>query len=92
MNNVNHNCPPLMADGRHVTDYRPSCSVHAVIMKQNGLQNSHQQRMFFQRNADQLHALYIKHFAAKAGCNQPYFHVDPNGHDSYWNTYKASLQ
>ena len=91
MNNVNNECPPLMNDGRHVTDYRPSCYIHLQIMKQNGLTNSHQQRMFFQRNAEQLHALNMKHFAAKAGCGHPYYHVDPNGHDAYWQTYKGNL-
>ena len=91
MNNVNHNCPPLMSDGRHATDYRPSCYVHTLISQQNGLQNSYQQRLFMQRNADQFHALNVRFFTAKAGCNMPYMHVDPNGHDAYWNAYKASL-
>jgi hypothetical protein len=92
MNNVNHECPPKMSDARHVTDYRPSCFVHLQIMKQNGLVNSHQQRLFFQRNAEQLHDLSLKHFAAKSGCPQPYVHVDPNGHDAYWKNYKAALK
>ena len=52
---------------------------------------SHQQRMFFQRNAEQLHMLNMKHFAAKAGCGHPFYHVDPNGHDAYWQTYKGKL-
>ena len=50
----NHNCPALMSDGRHVTDYRPSCYVHDLIQKQNGLHNSHQYRIFLQNNANTL--------------------------------------
>lgn len=91
MNNVNYDCPALMSDARHVTDYRPSCDVHYLIMQQNGLNNSHQQRMFFQRNAEQLHAISIKQFAMKSGCNKPYYHVDPNGHNAYWAQYKSKL-
>ena len=91
MNNVNYDYPALMSDGRHITDYRPSCDVHTLIMKQNGLMNSHQQRMFMQRNAEQLQALNIRHMTQKVGQKQKYFHVDPNGHDAYWRAYKASL-
>jgi hypothetical protein len=80
-----------MSDGRHVTDYRPSCFVHTLISQQNNLNNSYQQRLFLQRNAEKFQALNAQYFAAKAGCSLPCKHVDPNGHDSYWSAYKASL-
>jgi hypothetical protein len=91
MNNVNYDFPALMSDGRHATDYRPSCTVHSLIMKQNRLVNSHQERMFLQHNAEQLQALNIRNFTYKVSGDKPYFHVDPNGHDSYWKMYKSSL-
>ena len=91
MNNTTNVCPPLMSDGRHVTDYRPSCYVHLMISEQNGLSNSHQQRMFMQRNAEQLHALNVRSFAERSGCGLPYNHIDPNGHDTYWNVYKNGI-
>jgi hypothetical protein len=91
MNNVNYDFPALMSDGRYATDYRPSCVVNSLIMKQNGLSNSHQERMFLQHNAEQLQALNIRNFNYKAAGGKPCFHVDPNGHDAYWRTYKASL-
>lgn len=94
MNNApqNKDCPPLMSDGRHATDYRPSCYVHNLINEQNSLTNSHQQRLFLQRNAEQLMKLNHAFFQDKAGCNtcKPY-HVDPNGHDAYWASYKKNL-
>lgn len=94
-NNALHNkdCPPLMSDQRFATDYRPSCYVHDLVNKQNGIRNSHQQRMFFQRNADKLMQLNLQYFSQKADCNScNMFHVDPNGHDRYWDNYRQWLE
>ena len=93
-NNVvaNLGCPPLMSDGRHATDYRPTCYVHDLINKQNGLHNSEQTRHFLMRNADKLIARNRQYFLERAGCNScSHYHVDPNGHDKYWNNYRARL-
>ena len=94
MNNALHNrdCPPLMSDQRHATDYRPTCYVHDLILKQNGIRNSEQMRMFLQRNSNQLRELNLGHFNERAGCNSCQdYHVDPNGHDRYWSNYRAWL-
>lgn len=91
MNNVNYDYPALMSDGRHATDYRPSCYVNMSIMRQNGLTNSHQERLFLQHNAEQLQAMNIRHFTNKVSGHKSFFHVDPNGHDAFWRSYKASL-
>jgi hypothetical protein len=88
----NRDCPPLMSDQRHATDYRPSCYVHDLILKQNKIKNSEQLRMFLQRNANQLRELNLGHFKERAGCNTcQHYHVDPNGHDQYWSNYKKWL-
>lgn len=88
----NRDCPPLMSDQRHATDYRPSCSVHNLILTQNGIKNSEQMRMFLQRNANQLRELNLTHFQERAGCNScQHYHVDPNGNDRYWDNYKKQL-
>ena len=91
MNNALHNrdCPPLMSDGRSATDYRPSCDVHSLILKQNQIKNSHELRMFLQRNADTIRENNTNHYLKRNACGscEP-FHVDPNGHDKYWNNYK----
>jgi|SRR3989344_3486004 len=94
MNNAlhNHDCPPLMSDGRHATDYRPSCDVHDLIIKQNAVPNSHELRMFLQRNAEQLMSLNTRYFVTKNQCQscQP-FHVDPNRSDEYWSKYQSYI-
>ena len=77
-----------MGDGRHATDYRPSCYVHNLIMKQNGLTNSHQMRMFLQGNANGLMNLNRQFFTGKNMCSSCTFtHVDPNQNDRYWRAY-----
>lgn len=94
MNNVlnNKDCPALMSDGRLATDYRSSCIVHNLISRHNGIRNSNEQRLFLQRNADALMEMNLSHFHKKAGCNScEYYHVDPNGNDSYWDNYKQWL-
>lgn len=91
MNNAqqNRDCPPLMSDQRHATDYRPSCYVHHLMLSQNGIRNSEELRMFLQNNAQQLRELNLTHFKQSAGCNScNYYHVDPNGNDKYWSDYK----
>lgn len=94
MNNAlsNKDCPPLMADGRHATDYRPSCYVHNMILNQNGLNNSHQMRMFLQKNAAALMQVNHDYFSTKNQCQScNHFHVDPNKNDEYWENYKLKI-
>lgn len=88
----NRDCPPLMSDQRHATDYRPSCYVHNLILKQNGIKNSEQMRLFLQRNANKLRELNLGNFQERAGCNScQHYSVDPNGQDQYWSKYKSWL-
>ena len=94
-NNALHNkdCPPLMSDQRFATDYRPSCQLHDLINKQNNLLDSHQQRQFLQHNAVKLMNLNLQHFNQRANCGScTMYHVDPNGHDRYWDSYKSRLE
>ena len=53
-NNKYSKCPPRMDDGRHFTDYRPSCHINNLVRANNGILNSHQYRMFLQQNSDKL--------------------------------------
>ena len=87
----NFNCPALMSDGRHVTDYRPSCYVHDQIQKQNGIHNSHQYRRFLQQNADKLMAINQMYYESKNHCDSCYFQPDPNGNDEYWAKYQQYI-
>jgi hypothetical protein len=52
--NKHFDCPPRMADGRHFTDYRPSCHVNDLLKADNAISNSFQYRKFLQENADTL--------------------------------------
>jgi hypothetical protein len=91
MNNASNDCPPLMSDSRHATDWRTSCSVHGLILDQNAINNSHDARSFLQKNAIELMKNNSKYFKTKNGCNCTDFHVDPNGHDKYWSAYHKKL-
>lgn len=94
MNNApqNNNCPPLMADGRHVTDYRPSCELHYYLLVKNNLHTSYDLRLFMQRNAEALRAndrLYLDKRNSCTSCT--FFHPDPNGNDRYWQVMRSKL-
>lgn len=45
-------CPPLMSDGRHFTDYRPTEDVNDY--RKYKLHDSHAYRMYLQRNGAKL--------------------------------------
>ena len=45
-NNKYFNAPPLMADGRHFTDYRPQCTLNNQIRAQNNGLSSFDYRMY----------------------------------------------
>lgn len=53
-NNKYFNCPPLMADGRHFTDYRPQCQVMASLSKKTRFHCSLQQRLFLTTHGAKL--------------------------------------
>jgi hypothetical protein len=91
MNNAigNHDCPPLMSDGRHCTDYRPSCYVHNLILRQNDITNSYDLKMLLTQNAVKLQEINRNFYDQKnacASCGQ-YHLADPNGHIDYWKQY-----
>ena len=88
----NSQCPPLMSDGRHVTDYRPSCYVHDLIQKQNEIHTAYDLRLFMINNARRLMAINRQYYQDKNECVCcPYFHPDPNGQDAHWAKYQRYL-
>jgi len=94
MNNAlhNHDCPPLMSDGRLATDYRPSCYVQDMVIKQNGIKNSSQLRKFLTENATTLMKGNTEYFVNKNSCNScRFFQPDPNGNDKYWDAYTRNI-
>ena len=74
-NNKFFNAPPRMDDGRHFTDYRPSCDVNNSIRNGNNLTNSFLYRKFLTENAEKLIEIGNKHAYSKNGlfkCKTPY--------------------
>ena len=74
-NNKFASAPARMADGRHFTDYRPSCMLNTRIQVDNKVPNSYEFRMFLTRNADDLMELNRKQtFLANGAfeCKPPY--------------------
>ena len=67
-NNKYFNCPPRMDDGRHFTDYRPSCDVHGLVQNNNGINGSFQYRMFLTQNSSKLMDLNRLYATQKNGC------------------------
>jgi hypothetical protein len=94
MNNAlgNHDCPPLMSDGRVVTDYRPNCELHDMIIRQNGLRTSYDYRQFMINNAITLMNIDRDYYIAKNQCNTcRFYQPDPNAQESYWNAATAAF-
>ena len=95
MNNglCDHLCPPLMDDGRFATDYRPSCYVHDLIMKQNNIDNSYDLKQFLQHNATRLQQLSRDFYICKNKCSNcgGYYLPDPNKQIQYWDEYSKHI-
>jgi len=85
------NCPPLMNDGRHGTDYRPNADINISIQQTNNLQDSNAYRSFLVNNATAIMQQNLKEFEKTANC-MPYSNtVDPNGSNAVWAAYNESV-
>ena len=94
MNNsyVNRDCPPLMSDGRLVTDYRPSCELHSSIRYHNKLYDSNQYRQFMINNAEKMMGMSRQFYTNLRSCESCKFvHPDPNNNDTFWAYYRKHL-
>ena len=60
-NNKYSNAPPLMADGRHFTDYRPNCLLNNNFKSQSQTLNSYDYKLYLIRNAENIMDLNRKH-------------------------------
>lgn len=89
---VNYNCPALMSDARHGTDYRPRNDSHTAMIDYNKLKSSHDTRLFLQTNAKDLMRLNHEYFIKQKGCpSAKWIHPDPMGFDEYWREYKNRI-
>jgi hypothetical protein len=68
--NKYYGCPPRMADGRHFTDYRPSCETDNQFCQENKVSSNNECRLIRQRNASKLMELDRSH-ACSLNCCSP---------------------
>ena len=81
-----------MSDGRHVTDYRPSCDVHDLIRRQNNIKNSYDLKLLMTNNALKIQDLERIHYSKKNACQSCEFYLpDPNQHVAYWDQYNRQI-
>lgn len=66
--NKHFDCPPKMADGRHFTDYRPSCDIDVAIRNDNSIKNNFQYRKFLQTNGVDIMNINRQHSCMKNCC------------------------
>jgi hypothetical protein len=66
--NKHFDCPPRMDDGRHFTDYRPSCHVNDLLKNDNAISNSFQYRQFMTHNAETIMDKHRQIACAKNCC------------------------
>jgi len=74
-NNKYFNCPPRMSDGRHFTDYRPSCDVNNLIIVNNNTLSNFDYRMYLIENAEKLmdiNRMYTVEKNSCGPCKEPY--------------------
>lgn len=68
-NNLYPNCPPLMADGRHITDYSPRCLQELLVKDDKGNPlTSYMYRQYLMSNGDKLIGDMQNDTFGKFGC------------------------
>ena len=69
-NNKYFKCPPMMSDGRHFTDYRPSCVVNNLANDKNNITGSYEYRQYLINNSLKLMNMN-KMYACQKNCCSP---------------------
>lgn len=68
-NNQYPDCPPLMADGRHLTTYQPRCMQEYVLRDANGRPlSSYAYRQYLVNHAEELLASEVAQLQQAFGC------------------------
>lgn len=49
-NNIHFNSPPLMSDGRHLTNWDPTCKGNEILQQQNNINTNYNYRHFLINN------------------------------------------
>jgi hypothetical protein len=85
----NFDCPPLMSDGRHITDYRPSSHVQELIKDRYDVHNHYDLKQVLQNQGLEIQRMNHQYYLSKNNCYScgGYYLPDPNGHAGYWDRY-----
>ena|SRR3990172_11110100 len=79
MNNKYVNCPPLMADGRIFTDYRPNDYVNNLMRMASGTTSCYSYRKYLTENAEYVMEANRQYIQDKTKCfpcngiNMPFY-------------------
>jgi len=92
MNNSDARFPPLMNDGRYLTDYRSSHITDLEIIEQHGLSDVYDTHSYYTKNTDEIKNASIKNTIGEFIVDPIEFvNVDPFNQNSYWNEQKKKL-
>ncbi len=64
-NNIHFNTPPLMSDGRHYSNYDPSCKSNNELKDSLGIKNNYQYRQWLINNGNA-----VQRQNKKSACNE----------------------
>ena len=53
-NNIHFNNPPLMSDGRHLTNWDPGCTANNTLRSRVGIKSNYDYRQYLMKNADKI--------------------------------------
>ena len=68
MDNFYSNCPPMMSDSRHLTDYRSSIRMNDYIRYVNNIWRDDDYRLFLQKNGKQIMDREWKYLKKNSSC------------------------
>ena len=58
-NNIHFNNPPLMSDGRHLTNWDPGCTANNTLRSRVGIKSNYDYRQYLMKNADKVKELIM---------------------------------
>ena len=66
-NNIHHNMPPIMSDGRNYSSWQPEAVTNSKIQQQEGIKSNWEYRKFLQNNASNI--MKFNYFSIGSGSN-----------------------
>jgi hypothetical protein len=88
MNNIHHDFPALMEDGRSYSNWQPSAVLTEQIRKREGIKTNWEYRAYLQKNADSIIEFDKSVACSQTGCpysytKSPTIHTQSDLKDTY---------